>query len=396
MWDVDHDWIQGRFDPAEYNGSKPINSNGIPVSRWIDGVLEDKAKLQQKANIRAMFYWGHAVNSQTRGPEMQKAMEKLDMMVIVDPYPTVAAVMNNRKDGVYLLPSTTQFETYGSVTASNRSLQWRDKVIEPLFDSKPDHEIMYLVSQKLGFSDQLFKHIKVENNEPLIEDITREFNRGMWTIGYTGQSLSVSKRTSKTGTHSTSRRWKPKVASEWRNIRFAMAVLGHARNEAPGTHILYDTSKEVARGGGNFRARFGVEYEGQSLLAVDSYSKGCELEDGYPEFTDKMLKQLGWWDDLTAEEKAAAEGKNWKTDLSGGIQRVAIAHGCIPFGNAKARAIVWTFPDKVPLHREPLYTPRRDLLPEYATWDDQKDIYRLRPCISQFRILMRRKNTRSS
>ena len=23
---------------------------------------------------------------------------------------------------------------------------------------------------------------------PLIEDITREFNRGMWTIGYTGQS----------------------------------------------------------------------------------------------------------------------------------------------------------------------------------------------------------------
>jgi formate dehydrogenase major subunit len=24
--------------------------------------------------------------------------------------------------------------------------------------------------------------------EPLIEDITREFNRGMWTIGYTGQS----------------------------------------------------------------------------------------------------------------------------------------------------------------------------------------------------------------
>lgn len=78
----------------------------------------------------------------------------------------------------------------------------------------------------------------------------------------------------------------------------------------------------VAQGGGNFRARFGVEHDGQSLLAVDSYSLGCELEDGYPEFTDKMLKQLGWWDDLTAEEKQAAEGKNWKTDLSGGIQRV--------------------------------------------------------------------------
>jgi formate dehydrogenase major subunit len=53
---------------------------------------------------------------------------------------------------------------------------------------------------------------------------------------------------------------------------------------------------------------------------------------------------------------------NWKTDLSGGIQRVAIKHGCAPFGNAKARAVVWTFPDPVPLHREPLYTNRA------ATW----------------------------
>ncbi|MCG6507456.1 formate dehydrogenase, partial [Vibrio parahaemolyticus] len=130
----------------------------------------------------------------------------------------------------------------------------------------------------------------------------------------------------------------------------------------PGTHILYDTSKTVADGGGTFRARYGVEFEGKSLLAEDSFSKGSEIEDGYPEFSDKMLKHLGWWDDLTPEEKAEAEGKNWKTDLSGGIQRVAIKHGCIPFGNAKARAIVWTFPDRVPLHREPLYTPRRDLI----------------------------------
>ena len=90
-----------------------------------------------------------------------------------------------------------------------------------------------------------------------------------------------------------------------------------------------------------------------------------------------MLKQLGWWDDLTDEEKAAAEGKNWKTDLSGGIQRVAIKHGCAPFGNAKARAVVWTFPDPVPIHREPLYAPRRDLVEKYPTYEDRKSHYRL-------------------
>jgi formate dehydrogenase major subunit len=67
---------------------------------------------------------------------------------------------------------------------------------------------------------------------------------------------------------------------------------------------------------------------------------------------------------------------NWKTDLSGGIQRVAIAHGCAPFGNGKARALVWNFPDPIPIHREPLRTPRRDLLPKYQTYTDRRD-YRL-------------------
>ncbi len=378
VWDIDYEWIKNRFDQKEYRGQKPMNNMGIPVSRWIDGVLEDKANIEQNDNIRAMFYWGHAVNSQTRGVEMKKAMQKLDMMVIVDPYPTVAAVMNDRTDGVYLLPATTQFETYGSVTASNRSLQWRDQVIEPLFESKPDHEIMYLLAKKLGFADQLFKHIRVENNQPLIEDITREFNRGMWTIGYTGQSPERLK--------DHQQNWhtfhKTSLEAEGGPVHGETYGLpwpcwGSPEMKHPGTHILYDTSKPVAEGGGTFRARFGVEFEGKNLLAEDSFSKDSEIEDGYPEFSDKLLKHLGWWDDLTAEEKQAAEGKNWKTDLSGGIQRVAIKHGCIPFGNAKARAIVWTFPDRVPLHREPLYTPRRDLIADYPTWDDAESIYRL-------------------
>ena len=86
---------------------------------------------------------------------------------------------------------------------------------------------------------------------------------------------------------------------------------------------------------------------------------------------------LGWDGDLTDEERVAIDavagpGTNWKVDLSGGIQRVALAHGCAPFGNAKARAVVWTFPDPVPLHREPLYTPRRDLVADYPTYEDRK------------------------
>ena len=191
VWGEDYDWIKARFDSITGKDGKAkslMNLKGIPVSRWIDGVLEDKDNMDQPDNVRAMVFWGHAPNSQTRMKEMKTAMEKLDLMVVVDPYPTVSAVLSDRTDGVYLLPATTQFETYGSVTASNRSLQWREKVIEPSFDSLPDHTIIYKFAKKLGFADRMFRNISVDNDEPLIEDVTREFNKGMWTIGYTGQS----------------------------------------------------------------------------------------------------------------------------------------------------------------------------------------------------------------
>jgi formate dehydrogenase major subunit len=383
VWDLDLDWVKGRFDSGSYIKKKDkdvpvMNTKGMPVSRWIDGVLEDKENIAQKDAIKAMIFWGHAPNSQTRGTEMKKAMEKLEMLVIVDPYPTVAAVMHDRTDGVYLLPAATQFETYGSVTASNRSFQWRDKIIDPLFESLPDHTIMYKLSKKLGFADQLTKNIKVNGEEPLVEDITREFNRGMWTIGYTGQSPERLKLQQKHwGDFDYTSLKAEGGACDGEFYGLPWPCWGTAEMKHPGTPNLYDGSTSIADGGLTFRARFGVERNGKSLLADGFASKGSELKDGYPEFSEKVLKKLGWWKDMTDAEKKAAEGKNWKTDLSGGIQRVAIKHGAAPFGNAKARAVVWTFPDPVPIHREPLYTSRRDLVKKYPTYEDRKSFWRL-------------------
>jgi formate dehydrogenase major subunit len=56
----------------------------------------------------------------------------------------------------------------------------------------------------------------------------------------------------------------------------------------------------------------------------------------------------------------------------GGIQRVAIEHGCVPYGNGKARMVAWNLPDPVPTHREPIYTPRVDLVAKYPTLPDAK------------------------
>ena len=383
VWGVELDWLKARFDQREYDDGKggkvkQMNTGGITVSRWIDGVLEDKANIAQSDNIRAVMFWGHAPNSQTRGPEMKRAFEKLELLVIADPYPTVSAVLHDRKDNTYLLPVATQFEQAGSVTASNRSLQWREKVIDPLYEHKPDSEVAYLLAKKLGFADEMFKNYEIVNNMPTAESVLREINRGAWSIGYTGQSPERLKAHMAAQGHFDVTTLKAKGGPlDGETYGLPWPCYGTPELKHPGTHVLYDTSKHVMEGGGNFRNAFGTEYQGENLLAEGSYSKGAEIQNGYPQFTADMLKQLGWWDDLTAEEKAEAEGKSWTTDMSGGIIRVAMKHGCHPFGNAKARAHVWNFPDGVPIHREPLYTPRYDLVADYPTYDDRKVFYRL-------------------
>ena len=164
---------------------------GMTVSRWIDGVLEKNELIDQDTNLRGLFFWGHAPNSQTRGLEMKQAMDKLDLLVVVDPYPSATAAMAampgkaedlNANRAVYLLPAATQFETSGSVTASNRSIQWREKVIEPLLESRTDHMIMYQLAQKLGFDKELtaknssWSPARAAWTEPEIESILREIN----------------------------------------------------------------------------------------------------------------------------------------------------------------------------------------------------------------------------
>jgi formate dehydrogenase major subunit len=373
VWDVPYDDLLGRF------GSKDLMEKaGIPESRWFDGVLEAKENLDQPSNIHALIYMGHAPNSQVRQPDLKKAMEQLDLLVVIDPYPTVSAVLHDRKDGVYLLPASTQFETSGTATASNRSVQWRDKVIEPMFESKPDHVVLYLLAKKLGFAEPMFKHIEVKGEEPVVEDVLREVNRGTWTIGYTGISperLKLQMAHQYTFDKTTLQAVGGPCDGEYYGLPWP--CWGTPEMKHPGSPVLYDTSKPVALGGMGFRARFGVERNGQNLLAEGSWPQGSEIEDGYPEFTMAMLKKLGWDKDLSADELAVIEkiggdSVNWKTDLSGGIQRVAIKHGCAPYGNAKARSVVWTFPDPVPIHREPLYTPRRDLVADYPTYKDTR------------------------
>ena len=335
---------------------------------------------------------GHGGNTVTRIPEASAGVDKLDLLVVADPVPTTWAIMGNRKENTYLLPVATSYEVAGSRTASNRSIQWGEQIVKPIFESKDDNEIMYRLAVKLGFADKMFKNIKVENNVPVAEDLLREINRGGWSTGYCGQSperLKLHMANQKDFDLVTLRASDGPCKGDYYGLPWP--CWGTPELKHPGTHTLYNTNLHVMDGGGTFRARFGVErvvktkamVDGKeveqevrhNLLAEGSYSLGSEIQDGYPEFTYGVLKKLGWDTDLTDAERATIErigGANpdavsWAIDLSGGIQRVAMKHGCMHYGNGKARANAFGLPDAIPVHREPIYTPRPDLVAKYPT-----------------------------
>jgi formate dehydrogenase major subunit len=381
VWEVDYDYLQSRFD-----SKKIMETSGIPLTRWFDAVTLPKDQVEQKDNVRAMFVEGHANNSITRIPESLKGLQKLELLVVADPHPTTwtsLAVNAGRKDNMYLLPACTAFEGSGSRVASNRSLQWGERIVPPIFESKDDLEIMYLFAKKFGFADKMFKNIKVENNLPSAEDLLREINRGSWSTGYCGQSperLKLHMANQKDFDLVTMRATSGPAKGDYYGLPWP--CWGKPELKHPGTALLYNTNLNVMDGGGTFRARFGVERDGVNLLAEGSYSLGSEIKDGYPEFTMAVLKKLGWDKDLSADELAIiasvagtpdkTDTVSWSTDLSGGIQRVAMKHGCLPYGNAKARMNAFGLPDPIPVHREPIYSPRIDLVAKYPTLPDAK------------------------
>lgn len=396
VWNVPYSYFVSRFDAVPAKGGreartaeKNMEVPGITSTRWFDAVTIDKEQIDQQDNIKAMIVFGHGGNTVPRMQDAQRGMNALDLLVVADPHPTTFAALHSRTDNTYLLPICTQFECAGSRTASNRSVQWGEKVVEPIFESDNDYAVIYGLAKRLGFADEMFKNYEMVQGkygpEPTPESVLREINRGGWSTGYTGQSPERLKAHMK---HQDkfdliTLRAKADAPDEIKGDYYGLPwpCWGKPELRHPGTHILYNTNLHPMEGGGAFRPRFGLEREGQTLLAEGSWPKGSEIQDGYPEFTYALLQKLGWDVDLTPEELAVIQqiGNNdpaamgavsWSTDLSGGIQRVALKHGCVPFGNGKARAVAWNLPDPIPVHREPIYSARPELVAQYPTNKD--------------------------
>ena len=198
---------------------------------------------------------------------------------------------------MYLLPICTQFETSGSRVASNRShAVGRADRSSQASKSKDDYQVLYLMAKKLGFADLMFKNIKVEGDRPVPEDVLREINRGSWSTGYTGQSperLKAHMRNQHKFDLVTLRAPKddPEVGGDFYGLPWPCWGTPELRH--PGSPILYNADAAVMDGGNGFRARFGVERNGQTLLAEGSYLPGSEIQGRLSRIHDGCFQEAG-------------------------------------------------------------------------------------------------------
>lgn len=372
MWNVDYEWLKARFKSPEWMGKK-----GFTLARWWAGVLGgnpgEDAIYNAGTNLKALMVFGNGLTSTAQTMKVKEALDNLELIVLADPFVNEGAIITDKQNDVYILPAATQFETSGSVTATNRSAQWRYKVIEPMYESKPDHEIWFELAKRLGFYNEYIAGMGKGDKFVWPDDATDEIARTVKTIGLTGWTAKRLKNHTDNWHmfDEVSLRGYGKMAGEYYGLPWPCWTDSHS-----GSPVLYNINLPVKEGGMGFRNRFGLEHNGQDLLsAKGSAPKGSKVKGGYPEITKENIEKV-LNITLTAEEKAAM-GANWKVDTSNIIAQKCMEAGIAPYGNAKARAKVWGWADEIPMHREPLHSPRTDLTKSYPSFADKKDHWRV-------------------
>ena len=375
MWKVDYEWLQGNFVKPEWM-MKP----GFTLARWWAGVLDGKDGNDAIENagdsLKALVVIGNGITSTAQQAKVQEGLDGLELLVLMDPFVNDAGVITNKKDGVYLLPAATQYETSGTVVATNRSGQWRSQVCKPLYESMPDHEVLFELAKRIGFYDELTRTIRdADGKIEWPEAATREIANIVKSIGLTGWTPERLKRHQENWDKFDEKTLMGKegtdVAGEYYGLPWPCWTEKH-----PGSPNLYDISKPVMQGGMGFRNRFGLEHNGvNQLAAIGSAPEQGAINGGYPEITKKNIEEvLGI--KLTDEEREKM-GATWATDGSGIIAEKCMQKGIAPYGNARARAIVWTFVDQIPKHREPIHSQRQDLAQKYPSFEDKPNHYRV-------------------
>jgi formate dehydrogenase major subunit len=159
-------------------------------------------------------------------------------------------------------------------------VQWGEKVVEPIFEAASDYldHLQARPEARLRQRD-VQEHPdgegQVRRRAVRPESILREINRGGWSTGYTGQSPErIKAHMANQDKFDIVTLRAPKELADIGGDFYGLPwpCWGKPEVRHPGTHILYNTNLRMMDGGGAFRPRFGLERNGETLLAQNSWN----------------------------------------------------------------------------------------------------------------------------
>lgn len=372
-WHVDYEWMKSRFKSKEM-----MEKTGYALSTWRFGVIDEENYANNAdTQIKVLIVIGNGISTTALLDKTKEALDKLELLVFIDPYVNDAAAITDRKDNLFLLPAASQMETSGCVAATNRAYQWRYQVIKPMFECREDQDILFDLADRLGFKEKfqksLYEIAKKEGRSEFIwpDDATTEMAQSIRSIGLQGLSAKRLKE------HCDNWHMFDSVTLEGKGPmkgQYYALPWPCWSEKHPGTPIMYADDIPVMKGGMGFRVNWGTEApDGTNMLS----SRGLPNSKikGHPAITadniESVLKIK-----LTKEEKELVKGTTFATDNTNILVEKALEAGVCPYGNGKARMVVWNWYDKIPLHREPLHSFRNDLIKKYPTFPDKNDLFR--------------------
>ena len=142
---------EGALKPKDAEGN-PVQGGGRAVN-WnqVHGVLQTETLAGKPYTMKSIYVsCSNPVVCQTERQETLRVFEGVEFVVVQDMVFTETA-----KYADILLPACHWFETTELAVMSRNVpyLVWQDKVIDPLYESKPDFEIYKLIAEKMGYGE---------------------------------------------------------------------------------------------------------------------------------------------------------------------------------------------------------------------------------------------------
>ena len=148
--------------------------------QWLPRVDEDSSEMSfflkmHEGHVKGMFLMGQ--NPAAGGPNAKlhrQAMRRLDWLVVVDLFETESANFwyadpdvtdpKTIPTEVILFPAASIVEKEGSLTNTERMIQWHDKAVDPVGDCRSDAWFSYNLGKRLK---ELYQDSQLERDAPL-------------------------------------------------------------------------------------------------------------------------------------------------------------------------------------------------------------------------------------